>query len=39
MSDGYEVYNRMVKAHDLAHLGCWVHARRSFINAEEAITY
>lgn len=37
MSDGYEVYNGIAKAGGLTHLGCWVHARRPFIKAEEAI--
>lgn len=37
MSDGYEVYNGIAKAAGLTHLGCWVHARRPFIKAEEAI--
>ena len=37
MSDGYEVYNGIAKASGLTHLGCWVHARRPFIKAEEAI--
>ncbi|WP_407830875.1 IS66 family transposase [Verminephrobacter eiseniae] len=37
MSDGYEVYNGIAKGGCLTHLGCWVHARRPFIKAEEAI--
>jgi len=37
MSDGYEVYNGIAKAGGLTHLGCWVHARRPLIKAEEAI--
>jgi transposase len=37
MSDGYEVYNGIAKAGGLTHLGCWVHARRPFIKAEEAL--
>jgi hypothetical protein len=37
MSDGYEVYKGIAKAAGLTHLGCWVHARRPFIKAEEAI--
>lgn len=37
VSDGYEVYNGIAKAHGLTHLGCWSHARRPFIQAEEAI--
>jgi transposase len=36
MSDGYALYNGI--AHEqLVHLGCWSHARRGFIKAEEAI--
>lgn len=37
MSDGYEVYNGIAKAGGLTYLGCWVHARRPFIKAEDAI--
>lgn len=37
MSDGYQVYDGIAQAHGLTHLGCWVHARRPFIKAEEAI--
>lgn len=37
VTDGYEVYNGIAKAGGLTHLGCWVHARRPFIKAEEAI--
>jgi hypothetical protein len=37
MSDGYELYNGIAKAGGLTHLGCWVHARRPFIRAEEPI--
>ncbi len=36
MSDGYEVYNGIAKMHGLTHLGCWAHARRPFIEAEDA---
>ena len=36
MSDGYEVYNGIARAHGLTHLGCWAHARRPFIEAEDA---
>ena len=38
ITDGYEVYNGIAKAGGLTHLGCWVHARRPFIKAEETIT-
>jgi transposase len=37
ITDGYEVYNGIARAHGVTHLGCWVHARRPFIAAEEAI--
>lgn len=37
VSDGYPVYEGIAAAHGLTHLGCWVHARRPFIRAEEAI--
>jgi transposase len=37
VTDGYEVYNGIAKAGGLTHLGCWVHARRPFIKAEESI--
>jgi transposase len=37
MSDGYEVYNGLAREHELVHLGCWAHARRLFIRAEESV--
>ncbi|PYE72706.1 IS66 family transposase, partial [Xylophilus ampelinus] len=37
VTDGYEVYNGIARSHALTHLGCWVHARRPFIKAEESI--
>jgi len=37
VSDGYEVYSGIAKANGLTHLGCWSHARRPFIKAEEAL--
>lgn len=37
MSDGYEVYNGLAATYRLTHLGCWAHARRPFIEAEDAI--
>ena len=37
MTDGYEVYNGIAKAHALVHLGCWAHCRRYFIEAEAAL--
>jgi len=36
MSDDYEVYG-IAAADGLTHLECWVHARRPFIKAEDAI--
>lgn len=37
MSDGYDLYNGLAAVYDLTHPGCWVHARRPFIEAENAI--
>lgn len=37
MSDGYELYNGIAHDYRLVHLGCWSHARRYFIKAEDAI--
>ena len=37
MSDGYEPYNTVAEIHQLTHLGCWVHARRRFVEAEAAL--
>jgi len=37
VSDGYQVYDGIAADHGSTHLGCWVHARRPFIKAEEAI--
>jgi transposase len=37
MTDGYELYNGIARANQLVHLGCWSHARRLFIKAEDAI--
>lgn len=36
VSDGYQVYDGIAADHGLTHLGCWVHARRPFVKAEEA---
>lgn len=36
MTDGYELYNGIARAHQLVHLGCWAHVRRGFIKAEQA---
>lgn len=35
MSDGYEPYNEIARTNQLVHLGCWAHARRYLIEAEE----
>ena len=37
MTDGYEPYNEVARGHGLVHLGCWAHARRYLIEAEQAI--
>ncbi len=37
MSDSYEPYEAVAQSHRLTHLGCWVHARRRFIEAEAAL--
>jgi transposase len=37
MSDGYDVYGRVAEIHGLAHLGCWAHCRRYFVEAEAVI--
>lgn len=37
MTDGYEPYNAIAQTHGLMHLGCWAHARRYFIEAEDAL--
>nr|MDQ2734236.1 IS66 family transposase [Pseudomonadota bacterium] len=37
MTDGYEVYNKIAKAHKLVHLGCWAHCRRYFHDAMQAL--
>ena len=34
-SDGYAVYNNVVKNLHITHLSCWAHARRKFIEAYE----
>ena len=35
MTDGYEPYNDVADTNQLVHLGCWAHARRYMIEAEE----
>lgn len=37
MTDGYEPYNQLADSYQLVHLGCWAHARRYLIEAEEAL--
>src|SRR5450830_565004 len=37
MTDGYEPYNKICAANGLEHLGCWAHARRYFIEAEDVL--
>jgi transposase len=37
MTDGYEPYNAIAKAHKLVHLGCWAHCRRGFQEALQAL--
>jgi transposase len=37
MTDGYEVYNAIAATNGLVHLGCWVHCRRYFIEAEDVL--
>ncbi|AKM33173.1 transposase (plasmid) [Pandoraea faecigallinarum] len=37
MTDGYEPYNDIARRYQLVHLGCWVHARRYFVKAEENV--
>ncbi|WP_197388922.1 IS66 family transposase, partial [Ralstonia pseudosolanacearum] len=37
ITDGYELYNGLANDNQLVHLGCWAHARRGFIKAEEAV--
>ncbi|MBN3723701.1 IS66 family transposase [Burkholderia sp. Ac-20379] len=37
MSDGYEPYNEIAQRYQLVHLGCWVHARRYFVKAEDNV--
>lgn len=37
MTDGYVLYDGIAASNQLVHLGCWSHARRLFIKAEDAI--
>ncbi|PUA41306.1 hypothetical protein C5U62_32545 [Pseudomonas protegens] len=37
MSDGYAPYETVAAVYQLVHLGCWAHARRYMIEAEQAL--
>jgi transposase len=37
MTDGYASYDEIARVNNLIHLGCWAHARRYLIEAEEAL--
>lgn len=37
MSDGYGPYDAIAQANGLEHLGCWAHARRYMIKAEDVV--
>ena len=37
MTDGYEVYAGIAEGNGLAHLACWAHCRRYFVEAEAVI--
>ncbi|MHA6868719.1 IS66 family transposase, partial [Ralstonia pseudosolanacearum] len=37
MTDGYAPYDDIANRYKLVHLGCWAHARRYLIEAEEAL--
>lgn len=37
MTDGYEPYNEVARANRLVHLGCWAHARRYLVEAEQSL--
>ena len=36
MVDGYEVYSGVCRSGDIQRLGCWVHARRKFVEVNKA---
>ena len=36
LSDGYEAYARYAKKTGITHAQCWVHARRTFVEAEKS---
>jgi hypothetical protein len=37
MTDGYAPYDAIAQRYELVHLGCWAHARRYLIEAEQAL--
>jgi transposase len=37
MTDGWDAYNAVVAKQALTHLGCWVHARRYFVEAAKVL--
>lgn len=37
LTDGYDGYDAMATAYQLVHHGCWVHARRGFVKALDAL--
>jgi len=36
MSDGYAAYQQVAKKNEITHLCCWAHARRKFVEAQQA---
>ena len=37
MTDGYEVYDKIERANQFVHLGCWAHARRYMVDALQVL--
>ena len=37
MTDGYAPYDDVANTYQLVHLGCWAHARRYLVEAEQAL--
>ena len=37
MTDGYDVYDTVAETHQLVHIGCWIHCRRYFHEALQAL--
>jgi transposase len=37
MTDGYAPYDSIAATYQLVHLGCWAHARRYLVDAEESL--